>query len=406
MEDLKLYQGKRVLVTGHTGFKGAWLCTWLRRLGADVVGYSLEPPTVPSLFETLGLRDEITHHLADIRDATRLQEVMHLYRPEMVFHLAAQPLVRRAHRQPRETFDINVNGTLNVLEAVLDVESVRVLLCVTSDKCYANRDWEWGYRENDPLGGDEPYSASKACAELIAGAYGASFFQCTDRQLGLATVRAGNVIAGGDWADERLVPDCIRAFLSDESVELRNPHAVRPWQHVLEALAGYLALGGRLWQEPKKFAGAWNFGPGPENTCTVANLVDEVIRQWGGGRWHTSADAADAPRETRTLRLAIDKAVSQLPWRPLWNLTTTLQETLRWYRSHLPTSQCHSHEAVVPTADRSLRTRLETGIGSAPCRFRRWIASKLRGERERSGIKPPPSPKSEQPHEANTMPHL
>jgi CDP-glucose 4,6-dehydratase len=259
----------------------------------------------------------------------------------MVFHLAAQPLVRRSYQHPKETFEVNVGGTVNLLEAVRKTESVRVVICVTSDKCYEPRGWEWGYREDDPLGGHDPYSASKAAAELVAAAYHESFFGAQahglqpvglGRPMGLATVRAGNVIGGGDWAADRIVPDCIRALIAEEPILVRHPEAIRPWQHVLEPLAGYLLLAQRLWDDPEKYSGAWNFGPEAENARPVAYLVQELIRLWGHGHWKR-ADTRAESGELTCLRLSSDKAMSLLSWRPQWNLRNALKRTVDWYRA-------------------------------------------------------------------------
>ncbi len=337
MDDLNFFRGRRVFITGHTGFKGSWLTLWLLRHGALVSGFSLDVPTSPSLFETLGLAAEIQHFTGDLRDVEYLATVLESVQPEIVFHLAAQPLVRRAYQNPKETFDVNVGGTVNLLEAVRQIESVRAVISVTSDKCYEPRGWDWGYRENDPLGGGDPYSASKAAAEIVVAAYRESFFSVLDELtsgVGLATVRAGNVIGGGDWAEDRLVPDCIRALVADEPISLRHPEAIRPWQHVLEPLAGYLTLARRLWDEPQKFSGAWNFGPSPDSTRSVAELVQEITRLWGYGQWkRNDGNASTHPRETHCLRLCSDKAMSLLSWRPQWSLPAALKQTVEWYRA-------------------------------------------------------------------------
>ena len=336
MDVLTFFHGRRVLVTGHTGFKGAWLTLWLLERGAEVIGYSADVPTTPSLFETLGLAADVRHHTGDVRDAEHLAKVVQHERPEVVFHLAAQPLVRRSQRRPKETFDVNVGGTVNLLEAIRTAPSVRVAVLVTSDKCYANRGWVWGYRENDPLGGADPYSASKACAELVAAAYRETFFppdEAGEHGVGLATARAGNVIGGGDWAEDRLVPDCVRALAAGGPVAIRQPHAVRPWQHVLEPLAGYLALAARLSESPRDYAGAWNFGPPAEGCRPVAELVRAVVRAWGGGRWRAAAERRPTCPEAASLRLASDKALALLPWRPQWDFAAAVARTVAWYRA-------------------------------------------------------------------------
>jgi CDP-glucose 4,6-dehydratase len=338
MDEFVWFHRRRVLITGHTGFKGSWLSLWLLSLGARVSGYSLNVPTAPSLVEALGLAEHLRHHSGDVRDAERLACVVRQERPEVIFHLAAQPLVRRSYAQPKETFDVNVGGTVNVLEAVRRAAGVRAVICVTTDKCYDNRGWAWGYRENDPLGGRDPYSASKAGAELAAAAYRESFFAAESGAavgVGLATVRAGNVIGGGDWAAERIVPDCVRALADGEPVTVRNPRAVRPWQHVLEPLAAYLLLAARLGTGPGDYAGAWNFGP-PTSSCRpVADVVREVIRFWGSGTWEAPDRQRWAgPHEADCLRLCSDKALTLLPWRPCWTFHTAVRRTVEWYRAY------------------------------------------------------------------------
>jgi len=299
MDDMNFFKGRRVFITGHTGFKGSWLTLWLLRHGAFITGFSLDVPTSPSLFDSLGLAADIQHVTGDLRDADYLSSVLESDQPEIVFHMAAQPLVRRGFQRPKETFDVNIGGTVNLLEAVRRTESVRAVICVTSDKCYDRRGWEWGHREDDPLGGTDPYSASKAAAEMVAAAYRESFFSVGQASLsgvgqtllsgarqeclahprvGLATVRAGNVIGGGDWAQDRLIPDCIGALMAEQPILVRHPEAVRPWQHVLEPLAGYLLLARRLWDEPEKYSGPWNFGPRPDSAWPVADVVQEIIR--------------------------------------------------------------------------------------------------------------------------------
>jgi CDP-glucose 4,6-dehydratase len=332
MAHLDYFRARRILVTGHTGFKGAWLCAWLLRLGGHVTGLSLAPQP-GSLFEALHLEDEVRSHTGDIRDEGFVRRVLAQERPEIVFHLAAQSLVRQSQREPVSTFATNVQGTVHVLEAVRQVESVRAVVCVTSDKCYDNRGWDWGYRENDPLGGDDPYSASKACAEMVASAYRRSFFERTDDPVGLATVRAGNVLGGGDRAEDRILPDAMRALAAGEPISIRRPGSVRPWQHVLEALAGYLALVPKLVTSPRQYAGPWNFGPLAENAVSVRELIEQVLLAWGSGRTALAPGSEDEPIEAGCLRLAIDKAITRLPWRPCWDLGTTVRHTVAWYRA-------------------------------------------------------------------------
>ena len=329
------FEGRRVLVTGHTGFKGGWLSAWLKHLGAEVCGYALDPPTDPSFFELTALGAILDRNvIADVRDHGRLARTFAEFKPEIVFHLAAQSIVRISYGEPKLTFDTNLGGTVNLLDCVRESGSVRALVNCTSDKCYDNKGWVWGYRENDRLGGKDPYSASKGAAELVAAAYLHSFF-AERSDLGAATVRAGNVIGGGDWAPDRIVPDAIRALSAGLPIPVRNPGAVRPWQHVLEPLSGYLLLATRLLVSTRAFSGAWNFGPAPENARSVRDVVEEVLRCWGSGSWDDlSADQGDAPPEAATLRLNCDKARTELAWRPRWGFSRTVSETVRWYNAH------------------------------------------------------------------------
>jgi len=345
-----IYKNKKVLITGHTGFKGSWLAIWLKELGADVVGYSLAPPSEPNNFEATRLQDKITHIHGDIRDLDHLMETFQKHQPEFVFHLAAQPLVRLSYDEPKLTFDTNVGGTVNVFEAVRKTPSVKVLVNITSDKCYENREWVWGYRENDPMGGHDPYSASKGCAELVFSAYLKSFFKSGDMtqfrqklgscpqistsgpRLGAASARAGNVIGGGDWGTDRLVPDCIRALSSGKPIGIRSPHAVRPWQHVLEPLGGYLQLGAALWQDPQKYSGAWNFGPENGSHLTVAAMTDRLIKYWGEGKWEDLSDP-QALHEANLLKLNCDKAHAELHWHSVLMIDECLQMTAEWYKA-------------------------------------------------------------------------
>lgn len=330
-----VYKGKKVLVTGHTGFKGSWTILWLNYLGAEVIGYSLPPPTKPSLFEVLGLETDITNIIGDIRDFEKLENVFKTYKPEIVIHMAAQPLVRYGYLNPRETYETNVIGTLNIFEASRKTESVRVVINVTSDKCYENRGWVYGYRENDPMGGYDPYSSSKGCAELLTSAYRNSYFNPSEygkkHYVSLASVRAGNVIGGGDWAEDRLIPDCVRALSVRKPIHLRNPNAIRPWQYVLEPISGYLWLGALMWDEPTKYCEGWNFGPGDEVPMTVESLVKEVIDLWGGGSYILCRDAQFY--ESKFLRLDISKARHFLKWFPIYDLKTALKETVNWYKN-------------------------------------------------------------------------
>ncbi|MBI5886920.1 MAG: CDP-glucose 4,6-dehydratase [Deltaproteobacteria bacterium] len=327
---LDFYKGKRVLVTGDTGFKGSWLCLWLRELGAEVAGFALPPGREDDHYNLLKLGDMIRHVSGDIRDLDSLEAAFGDFKPEILFHLAAQSIVRVSYDSPKETFDTNVGGSVNVLEAVRVTPSLRSVVYVTSDKCYRNNEWLWGYRENDVLGGHDPYSASKAAAELIFSSYMDSFISRRDG-LGAASVRAGNVIGGGDWSPARIVPDCIRALREGRPIEIRNPHSTRPWQHVLEPLAGYLLLGARLYEDPKAFSGAWNFGPDDDAVRTVGELAEKIVGRWGAGSLRISP-SAHAPHEARLLRLNCDKARSLLKWRPRWDFTTAVNETVDWYK--------------------------------------------------------------------------
>jgi CDP-glucose 4,6-dehydratase len=335
-----IYQGKRILVTGHTGFKGSWLCIWLKELGADVVGYALDSPSEPNNFSACRLSEHIDHQYGDVRDHNRLISIFSHYKPEMVFHLAAQALVRSSYDDPKGTFDTNAGGTVNVLEAVRRTPGVRVVVNVTSDKCYENREWVWGYRENDPLGGHDPYSASKGCAELIFAAYLRSFFSrpaCGDQRIGAASCRAGNAIGGGDWGRDRLIPDCVRALSAGCPVGIRNPQSVRPWQHVLELLSGYLWLGARLWEDPAGFSGVWNFGPAGADSGSVQEVVDCFIKTWGSGAWEDLSDPP-AVHEAAALRLCCDKAMACLDWGNALTLSQTIALTADWYKQHYQNS--------------------------------------------------------------------
>lgn len=332
-----IYQGKRVLVTGHTGFKGSWLCEWLLTLGAQVTGYSLPPNTQPSLFDQLGLASKLTHRLGDVRDLAAFQSVLAEIQPEFVFHLAAQPLVRLSYSTPVETYATNVMGTVNVLEAIRLAGKPCVVVAITTDKCYENKEWVHSYREEDSMGGYDPYSSSKGAAELVISAYRRSYFSAAESGVKLASVRAGNVIGGGDWALDRIVPDCVRALQRGESIPVRNKIATRPWQHVLEPLSGYLWLGACL-AEPElsglKFpvstvTSAFNFGPSLTSNRTVAELVQEVLKHWPG-LWEDRSDPK-AVHEAKLLNLATDKAFHYLSWKPVWPFADTIAHTVGWY---------------------------------------------------------------------------
>ncbi|WP_437565890.1 CDP-glucose 4,6-dehydratase [Sorangium sp. So ce542] len=332
-EHLDFYAGRRVFVTGHTGFKGSWLTAWLRLLGAHVTGYALPPEGAPSLFADARIGEGVTSILGDICDEERLARAMAEARPEIVLHLAAQALVRRSYARPLETFATNVLGTARVLEAARRLPSVRVVVVVTTDKCYENHEWVWGYRETDALGGHDTYSASKACAELVASAYRRSFY---GREVALATARAGNVIGGGDWAEDRIVPDIVRSVAAGEPARIRHPRAVRPWQHVLDPLSGYLLLARRLWDDPAGYSGAWNFGPDDAEPTTVHRLAEAIVRALGRGSLDL-AEPSDGERlhEAGALRLDCSKARSRLGWRPLLDTDRAIQLTSAWYARYL-----------------------------------------------------------------------
>ena len=329
----KTFKGERVFITGHTGFKGSWLTIWLRELGATVLGYSLEPPSNPNNFEASNLSNRITHVNGDIRDFSNLKRVFFEFQPEIVFHLAAQSLVRFSYEEPRITFETNVMGTVNMFEVVKITPSVRVFINVTSDKCYENKEYIWGYRENDRLGGHDPYSSSKACAELITQAYIKSFFSKRE-DIGVASVRAGNVIGGGDWGTDRLLPDCIRAFSTGNTILIRNPLAIRPWQFVLEPLYGYLLLATKLFEMAKDYTGAWNFGPKNESCISVREMVNKVINYWGSGNWReVSSELNNNKHEMSLLKLNCDKAYSLLKWQGVLDIDSTIEMTVKWYKT-------------------------------------------------------------------------
>ena len=330
----KQYAGRRVFITGHTGFKGSWLTAWLLSLGAEVCGFSVDIPTEPSGFRELGLEGRIRHIQGDVTELGQVQKALVDFSPHIVFHMAAQALVRPSYEDPANTFRTNAIGTMNVLEAVRHVPDVLAVVCITSDKCYRNDEWEWGYRETDHLGGHDPYSASKACAEIIAHSYFASFFQ--QGPVGLATVRAGNVIGGGDWATDRIVPDCARAFASGASVTLRSPWATRPWQHVLEPLSGYLWLGARLLRGERDglTAEAFNFGPPAEVNATVKVLADALATHWPGFTVHVDSAAAAGAKECNLLKLCCDKALARLDWYAALRFEETVRLTARWYLAY------------------------------------------------------------------------
>ena len=329
------YQGKRVLITGHTGFKGAWMTEWLLSLGAEVTGFSLPPPSTPSLFDQLGLSTRINHIQGDVRDQSAVLAALEQAKPDLVFHLSAQPLVRLSYAQPLETYATNVMGTVNILESIRLLNNKCSVICITTDKCYENKEWIHSYREEDPMGGHDPYSSSKGAAELVIASYRRSYFSSSDSPIKLASARAGNVIGGGDWALDRIVPDCIRALKRGESIPVRNRIATRPWQHVLEPLSGYLWLGAcltdtRLSRFNPLLASAFNFGPALASNRTVADLVQEILKHWSGA-WEDRSDP-NATHEAKLLNLSTDKAYHFLGWAPAWQFAETLAHTVAWYR--------------------------------------------------------------------------
>lgn len=336
--DSTFWQDKVVLITGHTGFKGSWLSLWLQSLGSKVIGYSLPAPTNPSLFEIARVGEAMTSIQGDVRDFEHLKSVVTEHRPQIVVHMAAQSLVRHSYENPVETYATNVMGTVNLLEAVRTAGNgnVKAVLNVTSDKCYENREWVWGYRENDPMGGHDPYSNSKGCSELVTAAYRNSFFNTADFQrhgVAVASARAGNVIGGGDWANDRLVPDILRALQSGAPARIRNSQAIRPWQHVLEPLSGYLLLAQKLWNDGAAYSESWNFGPADADARPVSWVADHLIKSWGdGARW--AQDGGEHPHEAHYLKLDCSKARTRLDWHPRWHLEKALDAILSWHRAH------------------------------------------------------------------------
>lgn len=332
----QFWNGRRVFITGHTGFKGSWLSLWLQEMGARVTGYALQPPTSPSLFEVASVADGMTSIIGDVRNPDALLEALLQAQPEVVIHMAAQPLVRYSYDNPVETYSTNVMGVIYLLEAVRRVSSVRAVVNVTTDKCYENKEWVWPYRENEPMGGYDPYSNSKGCSELVTAAYRSSYFNVDKYQehgVALATARAGNVIGGGDWAADRLIPDIMQAIAHGTAVNIRSPHAVRPWQHVLEPLSGYLTLAEKLVEKGSDFAQAWNFGPRQEDAQPVQWIVEYLTRLWGdGASWKLDQDPQ--PHEATYLKLDIAKAASLMNWTPRWDLARTLESIVAWQKSY------------------------------------------------------------------------
>jgi CDP-glucose 4,6-dehydratase len=333
------WRGKRVLLTGHTGFKGSWLSLWLQSMGATLRGIALDPPTNPALFGIAHVAEGMEHHIVDIRDFAAVRARMDEFQPEIVIHMAAQPLVRCSYQEPIETYATNVMGTVHVLEAARRTGSVKAVINVTTDKCYENHEWVWGYREDEPMGGHDPYSSSKGCSELVTSAYRRSFFEQSG--IALASVRAGNVIGGGDWSVDRLIPDVLRAFEANMPVVIRSPNAIRPWQHVLEPLSGYLMLAQALYEEGEKYSSGWNFGPNDEDAKPVQWIVEQMTSTWGGGATWTQ-DTGDHPHEANYLKLDISKAKSQLGWKPIWNLDQALKKIVDWHKIWLSAADMRS----------------------------------------------------------------
>lgn len=335
--NLDFWRGKRVFITGHTGFKGSWLSLWLQKLGSEITGYALNPPTAPSLFEIAKVAKGMRSIIADVRDIETLNRAMIDAKPDIVIHMAAQPLVRYSYLAPVETYATNVMGTVHLLEAVRITGGVRAVVNVTSDKCYENKEWLWGYRENEPMGGYDPYSNSKGCSELVTAAYRNSFFNTADyadHGVAIASGRAGNVIGGGDWASDRLIPDVLRAIEAGQGVNIRSPHAIRPWQHVLEPLSGYLTLAEKLYVEGPAYAEGWNFGPADDDSKPVQWIVEQLTAQWGeGASWQL--DQQPQPHEAHYLKLDCSKAKARLNWHPRWSLSETISSIVSWQKAWL-----------------------------------------------------------------------
>ncbi|MHB8544770.1 MAG: CDP-glucose 4,6-dehydratase [Leptospirales bacterium] len=338
------WKGKKVLITGHTGFKGGWLALWLQSLDADVLGYALDPSTSPSLFDLAQVGTHMKSIQGDVRDLPHLQSVLLEHRPEIIFHLAAQPLVRHSYTDPVETYSTNVMGTVNLLESVRRTGAARVIINITSDKCYENRGWVWGYRENEPMGGYDPYSSSKGCSELVTSAYRNSFFNLSAYEqhgVAIASARAGNVIGGGDWSPDRLIPDIVRAFSQDRPIVIRSPNSTRPWQHVLEPLAGYLLLAQKMWSQGSAFSEGWNFGPDDGDVKPVSWIVERLGTMWGqGASW--VLDAGTHPHEAQHLKLDCSKAKARLSWSPKLHLGDALELTVSWYKAFLAREDMHA----------------------------------------------------------------
>lgn len=340
------WQGKKVFLTGHTGFKGSWLSLWLQSLGAEVTGFALNPPTNPSLFEVAGVTKDMRSIIGDVRDLSSLQKALLEAKPDIVIHMAAQPLVRYSYANPVETYATNVMGSVHLLEAVRNTSSVKAVVNVTSDKCYENKEWVWGYREDEPMGGYDPYSNSKGCAELVTAAYRSSFFNVDDyakHGVAVASARAGNVIGGGDWADDRLIPDFMRAIVAGETVIIRSPNAIRPWQHVLEPLSGYLLLAEKLYTYGIDYAQAWNFGPNDADAKTVEWVISELVGNWGSSASYQVDASAVSLHEAHFLKLDCSKARMQLGWKPQWDAKETIERIVKWHKAHLANAGMHAY---------------------------------------------------------------
>lgn len=334
--DPAFWRGKRVLLTGHTGFKGSWMSIWLKEMGAELTGFALTPPTTPSLFEDANVAEGMNSVIGDVRDLDSLKKVFDEVRPEIVIHMAAQPLVRESYSFPVETYAINVMGTVHVLEAVRQTPGVRSVVIVTTDKCYENKEWFWGYREDEPMGGYDPYSNSKGCAELVTSSYRRSYFnpaKYDSHKVAVASARAGNVIGGGDWADDRLIPDIMRAVMAGTPVNIRSPYATRPWQHVLEPVGAYLLLAQKLYAEGAAYAEGWNVGPSSDDARDVEYIVSTICKDWGDGASFT-IDSNPQPHEAGYLKLDISKIENRLGWYPVWPIASTIEKTVAWYKGY------------------------------------------------------------------------
>lgn len=343
--NLEFWFGKRVFLTGHTGFKGSWMSLWLQNMGAIVKGYALNPPSGPSLFNEAGVANNMESDIGDVRDYQNLLNSIQEFKPDIVFHMAAQPLVRLSYEIPIDTYATNVMGTVHLLEACRKVPGVKAIVNITSDKCYENQEWEWGYRENEPMGGHDPYSNSKGCAELVASSFRRSFFNpasYSTHGVGMASVRAGNVIGGGDWALDRLIPDILKAFEDGRKVEIRNPNSIRPWQHVLEPLSGYLVIAEKLFTDGENYSEAWNFGPKDEDAQSVQKIVETLVGCWGGDAdWFLSG--SEHPHEAHYLKLDCSKARMKLKWEPVWDLNFTLKKITEWHQAWLDKCDMRNH---------------------------------------------------------------